>query len=398
MSELALLLVSLTVAGLVAVRLGLSAIPLYIGAGILLGPGEPTFTHVVTPNEGTDLLSTIGVVLLLFFLGLEFSFERLTQARRVTVIGGLIDLGIAGGAAVAVSVALVGWSAEAVLLSGLIYISSSAVITRALFDFRRLADPETDMVLGVLVFEDLAIALFLGIAAALAAGDAASPVDITLTAMLAVAIVAAFLLASRYAPRIIDRVAARLEREQLLLATLAVAAGSAAIAEAAGLSDAIGALLAGILLSGSALREEIERELLGLRDFAAGVFFFSFGLGVDLGDTGTVWTWLVAAVPVAVAAKLAGGYLAGRATGYSPRRSLDAGAALIARGEFTIILSQLAAAGVALDADFRDRIGPFAGIFVVVTTVIGVLFMRESRRIGRRIFPAPPRDPKARST
>ena len=379
-----------------AVRLGLSAIPLYIGAGILLGPGEPTFTHVVSPSDGTELLSRLGIILLLFFLGLEFSLERLTQARRSAVIGGLVDLAVAGGAAIAVAVAIAGATTEAVILAGLIYVSSSAVITRALFDFRRLADPETDLVLGILVFEDLAIALFLGVAAGLAAGDDATPQGIALTAAVAIAVVVAFLAASRFVPRVVDRVAPRLEREQLLLATLAVAAGSAALAEAAGLSEAIGALLAGVLLSESRIREELERELIGLRDFAAGAFFFAFGLGVDLGDADTVWTWLVAAVPVAVAAKLVGGYIAGRANGFSKRRSLNTGSALVARGEFTIILSELAATGVALDADFRERIGPFAGIFVVVTTVIGVLFMKESRRLGRRLFAPPGRDRKAR--
>lgn len=214
LDELSFLLVALTVAGLLALRLRLSVIPLYIAAGILLGPGPPTFTHVISPTEGTELLSRIGIVLL-FFLGLEFSLERLTQARRATLLGGLIDLAIAGGAAVAVAVIVLGPSAEAVILAGLIYISSSAIITRALFELRRLANPETDLVLGVLVFEDLAIALFLGVAAALAAGTSASPLDISLTALIAVGVVASFLLASRYAPRFVDRWAPRLEREQL---------------------------------------------------------------------------------------------------------------------------------------------------------------------------------------
>jgi len=374
-------------AGLLAGRLGLSAIPVYIGAGILLGPGEPSFAHVVDPSEGTELLSRLGVVFLLFFLGLEFSLERLTQARRLTLVGGAVDLVVSGGAAIALAVALVGPSSEALLLAGLVYVSSSAIITRALFDFRRLADPETDLVLGVLVFEDLAIALFLGIAAALAAGEATSPAAVASSAALALGMVVAFLVASRYAPAVLDRVAPRLEREQLLLATLGVAVGSAAVAEIAGLSEAIGALLAGVLISGSRIRDEIEQELLGLRDFAAGIFFFSFGLQVDLGGADEVWRWLALALPAAVAAKLVAGYLGGRAVGLSQRRSLNAGAALIARGEFSIILSQLAVGGAALDAAFREKIGPFAGVFVVATTVVGVLFMRESRRAGRILFP-----------
>lgn len=338
-------------------------------------------------SEGTDLLSRLGIVLLLFFLGLEFSLERLTQARRLTVVGGSVDLLVSGGSALLLSLALVGVNAEAVLLAGLIYVSSSAIITRSLFDLRRLADPETDLVLGILVFEDLAIALFLGVAAALAVGEATGPLEIAATAGIALGFVGAFLLASRFAPRLVDRFAPRLEREQLLLGTLALVVGSAALAEFAGLSEAIGALLAGVLLSGSRLRDEIEAQLLELRDFAAGIFFFSFGLVVNLGDVPKVWTWLLAAIPVALVGKVVAGYISGRMTGFSKRRSLNAGAALVARGEFTIILSQLAVAGAALDPAFREQVGPFAGVFVVATTVIGVLLMRESRRIGRGLFP-----------
>jgi K+:H+ antiporter subunit KhtU len=380
-------LVALAVSALLAGRLRFSAIPVFIGAGIILGPGEPSILHIVDPSEGTDLLAELGIVLLLFFLGLEFSIGRLLQARRLTMVGGTVDLVVAGGASIALAIALVGPGAEAVLLAGLVYVSSSAVITRALFDFRRLADPETDMVLGTLVFEDLAIALFLGVAAALASGDAASPLEIGGTALIALGFVAAFLGASLYAPRLIDRYAGRLQREQLLLAALALAIGAAALAELAGLSDAIGALLAGILISESEIRDDIEQQLIGLRDVAAGIFFFSFGLAVDLGRADEVWPWLVVGIPVAVAAKTVGGFVAGRMVGLSKRRSLNAGAALVARGEFTIILSQLAVGGAALDAAFREDVGIFAGIFVVATTGVGVLFMRESRRVGRLVFP-----------
>lgn len=381
---------TLVAASVLAGRLGLSAIPIFIVGGILLGPSGlgPT---LIEPSEGIELLSRLGIVLLLFFLGLEFSLDRLTAARRMVVVGGLIDLVVNGGLGLLIGIALLGPSPEAVLLAGLIYISSSGIVTRALFDLRRLGDDETDLVLGILVFEDLAIALFLGVAAALATGESVGGLEITATAGIALAFVIAFLLVGRWAHHAIDRVVPRLDREQLLLGALAVALGGAALGEAAGLSEAVGALLAGILLSGSEVRDQIEQQLLGLRDFAAAIFFFAFGLEVDLRDTGEVAGWLLLAVPVAVAGKLAGGYLAGRSTGFTSRESVNVGAALVARGEFTIILANLAAGGVALDAAFRDRVEPFAGLFVLATAVIGVVFMRESRRIGRLAFP--PRSP-----
>lgn len=344
---------------------------------------------VVEPSEGTELLARLGIVLLLFFLGLEFSLERLTKARRLVVAGGVIDLLVNAGIGLALGTILFGAGAEAVIFAGLIYISSSGIVTRALFDLRRLADDETDLVLGILVFEDIAIAVLLGVAAGLASGAAVGPLEVTGTAVIAALFVLAFLLASRFAHIPLDRIVPRMQPEQLLLGALAVAIGGAALAEVAGLSEAVGALLAGILLSGSDIRDRIEQQLLGVRDFAAAIFFFAFGLEIDLGDIDETALWLVLAVPLAVAGKLVGGYLAGRATRFSKRESLNVGTALVARGEFTIILAQLAAAGVALDPEFRSMVGPFAGLFVLITAILGVLSMRESRRWGRMLFGSP---------
>lgn len=374
-------------ASVLAGRLSFSAIPVFIVAGIMLGP-SPGFPTLIEPSEGTDLLARLGIVLLLFFLGLEFSLDRLTAARRMVLVGGLIDLVINAGLGLVVGIALLGPTPEAVLVAGLIYVSSSGIVTRALFDLRRLADDETDLVLGILVFEDLAIALFLGIAAALATGESVGGLEVAATAGLALVFVVAFLLVGRWAHHAIDRIAPRLDREQLLLGSLAIAIGGGALGEAAGLSEAVGALLAGILLSGSEIRDQIEQQLLGLRDFAAAIFFFAFGLEVDLGRFEDTAVWLAVAVPIAIGGKLVAGFLAGRMTGFTRRQSVNVGSSLVARGEFTIILAGLAATGAALDQEFRELVSPFAGLFVLVTAVAGVVLMRESRRIGRVVFPS----------
>ena len=162
-SQLAVILVAVAVMSLLSERLRISAIPLFMVAGVILGPFEP-FPTVIKLDEPLYLLGEIGVILLLFYLGLEFSLDRILQARKLVLTGGVVDLLINGGLGLALGFLLLGPGPEAVLLAGLIYVSSSGVITQALFDFRRLADDETDLVLGTLVFEDLAIALFLGIA------------------------------------------------------------------------------------------------------------------------------------------------------------------------------------------------------------------------------------------
>ena len=380
---------ALVTASVISTRFGLSAIPAFIIVGVLIGEHPPAgLPSLVEGSEGIELLGELGIVLLLFFLGLEFSLERISQAGRLMAIGGGIDLLINGALGFGVGVILFGVGPEALLLAGVMYVSSSGIISRALFDFRRLADDETDLVLGVLVFEDLAIALFLGIAAAVATGEAVGATSILGTGGLALGFVIAVLLISRYADRLIDRITPRLDAEEIVLGALAVALVGAALGELAGVSEAVGALLAGVLMSGTAARDQIESQLLGIRDFAAGIFFFAFGIGVDLGRLPDVVWWVVLAVPVAIVGKLASGYLSGRLLRFSRRQSVNTASALVARGEFSIILAQLAAAGVALDATFREQVAPFAGIFVVVTAIIGVVLMRESRAIGRRIFPS----------
>ncbi len=383
--QLAIILVAVAVMSLLGERLRISAIPLFMVAGIVLGPFEP-FPAIIELGEPLALLAELGVILLLFYLGLEFSLERLLQARKLVMTGGVVDLVINAGLGLLLGWFLLGPGPEMVLLAGIIYISSSGVITQALFDFKRLGDDETDLVLGTLVFEDMAIALFLGIASGLAVGTAVDGVSLTLRGVIVIAFVGAFLVASHVLPRYIDRISPFIERERLVLVALAVVIGSSALAEWAGLSAPVGALLAGILLSETEARDRIERHLFGLRDFAAAIFFFTFGLQIDLGSLGAVWDWVLLGVLVAVAGKMAAGMIAGRLTGFTRRQSFTVGTSLIARGEFTLILAQLAALGTALSLDFRDKVVSFAGLLVLVTAALGVILMRESRTLGRAIF------------
>jgi CPA2 family monovalent cation:H+ antiporter-2 len=164
-----------------------------------------------------------------------------------------------------------------------------------------------------------------------------------------------------------------------------------ALAKELGLSEAIGALMAGVVLSETSVRSEIEERFLGFRDIFAALFFFVFGLSIDIDAVGSLG-WLIAlAVVLSVAGKLAGTYGAGRVGGFSPRQSVNAGAALVARGEFTVILAQVAALNEAIEASARRELVAFAGLYVLATALIGVLLMKESKRIGRWLFPPVPK-------
>ena len=383
LTQLAVTVALLAGLGLVAGRFGLSAIPAYLLAGLLLGPNEPEFLTLIRPSEVTEFVAELGVIFLLFFLGLEFALPRFLRAGRYVTRGGIIDLVANAGLGLAVGVAAFGLSFGALILAAAVYVSSSAVAIKGLIDFRRLADEETDLVLGILVFEDLVLALVLGFAAT-GGGTATGTVGILAKA---VAFVALSLAASRWLSRGIDELLGRLSREFFLLFVFALVIGMSAAAQALGLSEAIGALMAGVILSETPAREEIEERFFSMRDLFAALFFFVFGLTIDLDALGSVG-WLVAvAVALTLAGKLGGGYVAGRLGGFTPRQSVNVGAALVAHGEFTIILAQVARGNPKLSGDVKRDLMAFAGIYVLATATLGVILMKESRRIGRVLFP-----------
>jgi CPA2 family monovalent cation:H+ antiporter-2 len=377
----------LAVLGLVASRFGLSAIPAYLLAGLLLGPNEPEALAIIEPSEVTEFVAELGVIFLLFFLGLEFTLERFRRSSMHLGIGGTIDFVVNAGLGLVVGVVAFGFTFPAIILAGAIYVSSSAVAVKGLIDFRRLADDETDLVLAILIVEDIVIAFVL----AFAGGGGGEVTETLELAAKAIGFIAASLAASRWLARPIDRLLEWMPREFFLLFTFALLIGMSALAHELGLSEAIGALMAGIILSGTSARAEIEEGFLSFRDIFAALFFFVFGLSIDVNAIDSLG-WLIAlAVVLTVVGKVGGTYAAGRVGGFTRRQSLNAGSAMVAHGEFTVILAQVAQTNAALGASARRDLVAFSGLYVLATSLVGVVLMKESKRIGRRLFPAPPR-------
>jgi CPA2 family monovalent cation:H+ antiporter-2 len=385
LAELSITVSLLAALGLVASRVGLSAIPAYLLAGLLLGPNEPKVLSLVSPSEVTHFVAEIGLVFLLFFLGLEFTLGRLARSRQHALVGGAIDLLANAGLGLVIGVAAFGVSFGALVLAAAIYVSSSAITVKGLIDFRRLADDETDLVLAILVAEDLVIGLVLGFASG---GGGAAGETLALVGK-AIAFVAVALAISKWLSGVIDRVLDWLPREFFLLAVFALLIGAAALADVIGLSEAIGALMAGVVLSGTSVREEIEERFFSFRDVFAALFFFVFGLSIDVARIGSVAWILAAAVAAALIGKVGGGYLAGIVGGLTRRQSLNAGVALVAHGEFTVILAQIASDNAQISDQTQAKLVAFAGLYVLITATIGVALMKESKLIGRRLFPVP---------
>jgi CPA2 family monovalent cation:H+ antiporter-2 len=147
--------------------------------------------------------------------------------------------------------------------------------------------------------------------------------------------------------------------------------------------------MAGVVLSETSVRAEVEERFFSFRDVFAALFFFVFGLSIDVARIGSVAWILIAGVVAALVGKIGGGFVAGRSGGFTRRQSLNAGAALLAHGEFTIIVAQIARENAQVSDATQAKLLAFAGLYVLITATVGVALMKESKLIGRRLFPVP---------
>lgn len=378
--ELGAVVFGLGVLGSLAGRVGLSPIPLYLLAGLAFGNGG-----LLPLNAPEGFFSTgaeVGVVLLLLVLGLEYTAGDLVDNLRRQAPVGVVDLLLNGlpGAALAL---VLGWGPTAALaLFGVTAISSSGIISKLLTDLGRLGNRETPAVLGVLVIEDLAMAAYLpvltGVVAATSTGDAVLSVAVALATLAIVLVVAV-----RHGHTVTRYVGSRSD-EILLLRVLGLALLVAGAAEAVHVSAAVGAFLLGIALSGE-VAERIGGLLSPLRDLFAAVFFVFFGLSTDPTELSGALLPAAALAAVGVGTKLLTGWVAGRRAGVGPPGRLRAGAALIARGEFSIIIAGLVLGSV------PAAFGPTVAAYVLILGVVGPLAPRLADPWVRRLAARPAR-------
>lgn len=369
-------------------RIGLPTIPLFILAGIALGPNTPGVVLFEHP-EDLELLAALGLVLLLFSVGLEFSPSTLVERRgRVALAGGLyvlvnVGTGLVFGAAL-------GWGGpEALVIAGALGISSSAIVTKLVVELRRLTNPETPLILGIIVVDDLFLALYLALLHPVL-GETEGVGGALLSIGRAFAFLLALALAARFGPGLVGRLIPSADDELLTVAFVGVAVLVAGLAEEVGVSDAIGALGAGIILARTVSAPRIHRLVLPLRDLFAALFLFAFGLTIDPGDVGSVAVPIAVAVVLSLACNVTAGVLVSRMEGLDREAASNVSFTVLARGEFALILAALAAA-----AGLDDRVGPFVAGYVLVLAVGSPLLAARSARLGR-LLPATLFDPGGR--
>ena len=365
--ELGAAIVGLAILARIANRLGFSAIPLYLIAGLAFGNGG--LAPLPFSQEFIHIGAEIGVLLLLFMLGLEYSGEELKLNLKRGISAGFIDLllnftpGLIAGL-------LLGWKTlAAVLLGGVTYISSSGIIAKVLAELRRLENPETPLILSVLVLEDLAMALYLPLISVLLLGGGPSRIAREMAAAIATVCVV-LIVALRYGGRL-SRFVAHQSDEVVLLSTFGTVLLVAGVAQRFQVSAAIGAFLVGIAVSGP-IAEQSHRLLAPLRDLFAATFFFFFGLQVAPRTLLPVLPLAVVLGSTTAITKMLTGYIAGRKTGLDSSAALRAGVALIPRGEFSIVIA-------GLGAGTEPQLGPLSACYVLLLALLGPLSTRWAK-------------------
>ena len=371
--ELGLIVFGLGVLGRLAGLIGMSPIPLYLLAGLAFGRGGAL--PLTTSHEFLQVGSEIGVVLLLLLIGLEYSADELLKNLRAQAPAGGINILL--NAAPGVILALIlRWPFPAVLaMGGVTYCASSGITAKLLGDFGRIGNRETPIVLSLLVLEDLTMAFYLPILAAVVAGvGLLRGLEAEGIAILAIA--AVMVIALRFST-FINRLVFSEDNEVLLLRVFGLALIVAGVAGFLQVSEAVGAFLIGIALSGR-VAESARQVLEPLRDLFAAVFFVLFGLNTNALEIPPVLGIALLLGAVTMLTKIVTGWWAAWRGGIGPIGRVRTGTILTSRGEFNIVIAALAASAT-------PEMGPLAATYVLVMAVAGPLVARAGEPVAIRV-------------
>ena len=362
--ELGSIIVGLALLARVASKIGLSGIPLYLLAGLAFGKGG--IAPLELSQDFIRLGAEIGVLLLLFMLGLEYTPAALKSSLREGLPAGIADFVLNFTPGVLTGVALRWNPMAAVLLGGVTYCSSSGIVAKVLGELRRLENPETPGILSILVMEDLAMAVYLPLVGALMVGG--STRQIVISIVVAVAVVSFVLFVALRFGDTLSRLAEHESDEVVLLTTFGTVLLIAGVAQKFQVSAAIGAFLVGIALSGP-IAKHSERLLSPLRDLFAVTFFFFFGLEVDPSTLPKVLPIAATLAVVTALTKVATGYWSAKRARIDGAGRMRAGVALIPRGEFSMVIAGL---GLAME----PALAPLSAAYVLLLAIAGPVAAR----------------------
>ncbi|RMF23782.1 MAG: hypothetical protein D6760_04740 [Deltaproteobacteria bacterium] len=368
-------------------KLGLPAVVGFVVTGVVIGPSA---TGLIASSGRVETLAEIGVVLLLFAIGLEVSLASLLRLRRVVLTSGLLQVATTTAVAAAAAATFgLDWGPS--LVAGFVVaLSSTAVALKTLADRGDADTPHGQLALGVLVFQDIAVLPMLFVLPLLA-GSAGFAVGGLLVALAwAAAGVAAIVVTARVVVPLVFAQIVKLGSRELFTGTVMLTCfGTAWLAGASGLSLAIGAFVAGLVVSESEISHQVVAEVLPLRDLFSSIFFVSIGMLVDIPFlSGHLWP-LAVAVPCVVGLKWLAGAGAVLAVRRSLRLGLLAGAALAQIGEFSFVLAEEARRAGIFTGDAFQLVVATAAVTIALTPVLVAAAERIAPRAEVPLVEAP---------
>ena len=376
---LGVLFVIAYVLGRLGKLIGLPAIPIYMLVGLIASPHFDLFP-LDFKSADVELVAIVGLIFLLFSLGLEFDQDEF--------FGNIRSLLLSGGTRIVINMGLgflfglwVGWGTrEALIIAGMTATSSSAIVTKLLIELRRLTNRETPVILGITVVEDVFIAIYLAIVTVIIGGETTVWAIVLQLTISFVFLVAMFALA-RWGGRVVSRLVGARDDELFTILFFGLAVAFGGIGELLGVSNAIGAFLIGLVLGATRYKARIEQFSLPLRDVFGAFFFLNFGLALDPSTFGGVLVPVVGAVVMTLVLNTAGGQLIAWLNRLTPAEGFNVSAMLQNRGEFALILATLAGA-----AGLDPRLTPFAGLYVLIMAIVGPVLAVNSERAGDWLF------------
>ncbi len=376
--NLALAFTFISLAIFIANKLKFSSIPLLILAGMLTGPHAPDLGGIslalVYQTESMDLLARLGVLLMLFYLGLEFSAGKLAAAGSSLVKGGTVYVGLNFARGLAFGWLFFHSWPEAFVVAGITGISSSAIITKLLVELKRTANPETEFILGIMVFEDVFLAVYLSVLTGLlfSGGNLAAREIVPGVVLIFAFVVFIIACGRRIGAALEPRLPAK-SAESFTVVVFTLLLLTAVLVETLHIAEAIGALLLGLVMAETVHARRVIQLVSPMRDLFGAVFFFSFGLDIDYRLFGDALYLTLAAVLLTVAGNVVTGLLASWLAGYKSKRGFNVAFTIIARGEFAVIVASLA-----VTAGASPVLPAFAALYVLVLAFISPVLAKNA--------------------
>ena len=367
--DLAAMLTTAAVVTIIFRKLKLPTILGYILAGFIIGPHFPLFLDV-SSADSIDMWSEIGVIIILFHIGLEFDFNKLTEVGSTAIVSAAVKM--AGVMAVGYGFGILAGmtTMDAIFLGAMLSISSTVVIQKCFSELGLEQEKYASLVMGSLVMEDVIAVFMMVVLTAISKGSSGETVSPAQMALMLTYLVLWLILGIFFVPTLLDRTMGLMNDETLTLLSIGFCFLMALLAKGLGFSMELGAFIAGSLFAGTRHSHNVERVTAGIKDMFGSIFFLSVGMMVDPAIIVQRWTSIIPIAVIAVTAKLIFATIGMMLSGQDIETSMKGGVSLAPIGEFSFIIAGLGISLGVMDGYLYPVIVASSIITIIATPVL----------------------------